>query len=92
MTHLTAHRNLVLSLLAVTAIAGCATNLRGNDANSGGAVPVSVTTASAPATASPDTSAVDQQVGSIDNQLNTIDGQLNAANAGLSTNEGDPAQ
>ena len=92
MTHLTAHRNMALSLLAVVAIAGCATSLKGNDAGSGSAVPVTVATSGAPATASPDTSAVDQQVGNIDNQLNGIDGQLNAANAGLSTSEGDPSQ
>jgi hypothetical protein len=92
MTHLTAHRNMVLSLLAVMAIAGCATSLRGNDTGSGSAAPVNATTAGAPAAASPDTSAVDQQVGSIDDQLNSIDGQLNAASAGLSTSEGDPSQ
>ncbi len=92
MTHLSVHRNMVLSLLAVMAIAGCATSLRGNDTGSGSAAPVTVTTGDAPATASPDYSAVDQQVGSIDNQLNTIDGQLNAANTGLSTSEGDPSQ
>ncbi|MGA7987732.1 MAG: hypothetical protein WCB51_04970 [Candidatus Dormiibacterota bacterium] len=92
MTHLSAHRNMVLSLVAVMAIAGCATSLRGNDTGAGSAAPVRVTAAGAAATASPDTSSVDQQVGSIDNQLNNIDSQLNAANGGLSSSEGDPAQ
>jgi hypothetical protein len=101
MTHLTARRNMVLSLLAVLAMAGCAPSLKGNDAGQGNAVPVTVatsgapatvTTSAAPSTGTPDQSAVDQQVGSIDNQLNTIDGQLNAASAGLSTSEGDPSQ
>jgi hypothetical protein len=98
MIHLTPRRNLVLSLLAVMAIAGCAPSLKGNDAGPGSGIPVSVATSGAPATsgaiatASPDQSNVDQQVGSIDNQLNTIDGQLNAASAGLSTSEGDPSQ
>jgi len=90
MTFLSAHRNGVLCLLAVTTIAGCATATHG-------AGSVSQTSAAAAAAASttnpaPDTSAVDQQVGSIDNQLSTIDGQMNAANTGLSTSEGDPAQ
>jgi TolA-binding protein len=90
MTHLRAHRNGVLCLLAVTAIAGCATATRGVSTPA----PASVANAASASSANPapDTSAVDQQVSSIDNQLSAINGQLNAANAGLSTSEGDPAQ
>lgn len=99
MTHLTAPRNGLLCLLAATAIAGCATVIHGTAGRgtAGVPAPASVAAASTAAPAStaasaPTTSAVDQQVSSIDNQLSTIDGQVNAANAGLSTNEGDPAQ
>ncbi len=90
MTHLRAHRNGVLCLLAVTAIAGCAITTRGVSTPA----PASVANAASTSTTNPAarTSAVDQQVSSIDNQLSTINGQINAANAGLSTSEGDPAQ
>jgi hypothetical protein len=93
MTHLTAHRNGVLCLLAVVAIAGCATRLSATNGNRSTAVPVSATAAAASTAASaPDSGAVAQQVTSIDQQLSAIDGQLSAPNAGLSTSEGDPAQ
>jgi hypothetical protein len=90
MTHLRAHRNGVLCLLAVTALAGCASA----HGSAGAVAPTNVAAAAAVSTPNPapDSSAVDQQVGSIDNQLSAIDGQMNAANAGLSTSEGDPAQ
>jgi curli biogenesis system outer membrane secretion channel CsgG len=89
MTRLSAHRNAVLGLVAVMAIAGCATTL-----HSAPAAPAHVSTAGAPTTSATasNTGTVDQQVGSIDNQLSTIDSQLNAAGDGLSTSEGDPAQ
>lgn len=89
MTRLSAHRNAALGLVAVMAIAGCATTLRNAPV-----APAHATTAGVPPTpaATSDTNAVDQHVGSIDNQLNSIDLQLNAANDGLSTSEGDPSQ
>jgi hypothetical protein len=92
MTHLTAHRNGVLCLLAVVAVAGCATRLNVSS-GTGAVAPVSATaaaTSSAPP--SPGSAALTQQVNSIDRQLSAIDGQINAGNAGLSANEGDPAQ
>jgi hypothetical protein len=93
MTHLTAHRNGVLFLLAVVAIAGCASRLDTGNGTAGSAAPVSATAAAA-ASAAPslDSGALAQQLTSIDQQLGAIDGQLSAANAGLSTSEGDPAQ
>lgn len=91
MPHLTTHRNSVLCLLAVTAMAGCAPAIHGS---AGAPAPASVAAAASVSMANPapDSSAADQQVSSIDTQLSTIDGQLNAANAGLSTGEGDPAR
>jgi len=99
MTHVTALRNSVLCGIAVVAVAGCgalrpssvtppAPPVTGVAASTGvaGAVPA------ATPVATPDTSAINQQITGIDNQLSTIDGQINAANAGLSTSEGDPSQ
>jgi hypothetical protein len=92
MTHLTAHRNGILCLLAGVAIAGCATQLSAGTAPARSAAPVSVPATAASSAPSPGSGAVAQQVTSIDQQLSAIDGQLAAANSGLSTTEGDPAQ
>jgi hypothetical protein len=89
MTHLTAHRNAMLGLVGVLAIAGCATQLNAGSHTVSSPAAVSVTAAAAPSSGS---GAVAQQVTSIDQQLSSIDGQLAAASAGLSTSEGDPAQ
>jgi hypothetical protein len=89
MTHLTAHRNAMLGLVGVLAIAGCATQL--NAGNQAGSSPA-VVSATAPAAPSSGSGAVAQHVTSIDQQLSTVDGQLAAASAGLSTTEGDPAR
>jgi hypothetical protein len=88
MTHLTAHRNGILCLLAVVAIAGCATQLNAGNATARSAAPVGATAAAgSPSAPSPAGGAVVHQVTSIDQQLSAIDGQLAAANAGLSTSE-----
>jgi hypothetical protein len=92
MTHLTALRNSVLCGVAIVAVAGCGATRLAGSTNTGG-TSAAVSSGTLPtASATPDDSAVNQQVQSIDNQLGTIDGQINAANAGLSTSEGDPSQ
>lgn len=92
MTHLTAHRNGILCLLAVVAIAGCGTQFNAGGAPARSAAPVSAAATAASSAPSPGSRAVAQQVTSIDQQLSAVDGQLAAANSGLSTTEGDPAQ
>ena len=100
MTHLAAHRNGVLCLLAVVAVAGCATRINAGGPSAAAAIRSATTAApsTAAVTAAPSTApalgqaAVGQQVNGIDQQLGAIDGQLNAANAGMNTSEGDPAQ
>lgn len=92
MTHLTAHRNGILCLLAVVAISGCATQLNAGNDTATSAAPVSTAIAGSSPAQLPGSGAFVQQVTSIDQQLGAIDGQLAAANAGLSASEGDPAQ